>query len=586
MKIHIKSNYIYRIIVSLALISLAILLSSAPIINSKKNLSIVDENIGNSLQDELFTTFTSTLFTNELMASTLGLHYTVEHPENFGISDAPITFGTFDTDSTQSLLPIENQLSILSTYDYNLLNERNQITYDILIEFLTQAKDSCMYTMFYEPLAPYTGLHSQLPILLSEFPIACEDDIHTYLELLKAVSPYFDSLIEFQQSKSSTGYFMTDTNLDSVIQDCQAFIDIQDNYLLSTFVSRISEINTLDEVQIQQYTIDNAQLVDDYVITSYIKLVNELELLRGTSTNELGLCYYEDGRNYYNHLLESNTGSSRTTSEVATLIKSQLEYDLIDLQTALLDESKDSGTFFENYNTPQDMLTYLENSLDHLFPEPADTEWVIKDIPTELEPYLSPAFYLIPAIDATTPNTIYLNNTHMTDSLSLYTTLAHEGYPGHLYQTTYFHATNPDPIRSIINYGGYVEGWATYVEMCSYYMIDLPDAIIQQKNASLMLGLYAYTDIGIHSEGWNLADTLKFYKTYGITDTDAISRIFDLVKATPTNYLKYYLGYVEFLELKKECISNWGDTFTQIRFHQEILQAGPMSFDLLRKYIL
>lgn len=558
--------------------------TNAPDITSTHSLDPSSDT--SSTQDELFESFTTNLFTNELLNSTLGLHYTLEHPEDYGIVEPAATFGTFETDSTLSLLAIENQKNNLATYNYQELNAENQLTYDILLEFFTQATDSCMYTLFYEPLAPYTGLHSQLPILLSEFPITSEDDIIIYLELLKAVRPYFESLVDYQIAKSAAGLFMSDTSLDSVIEDCLAFIHIPENYLLSTFDSRIQAIPDLSPEAIDAYAGDNHTIVQDYVIESYQYLVGQLELLRGTNTNELGLCYYENGRNYYNHLLQSNTGTSRTTSEVATLVKSQIEYDLIDLQTALLEESTTESTFFQEYNTPQAMLDYLHNSMDNLFPAPADVAYTIKEIPSELEDYLSPAFYLIPAIDSTTANTIYLNNAHMTDNLTLYTTLAHEGYPGHLYQTTYFQATDPDPIRSILNYGGYVEGWATYVEMCSYYMIDLPDGIIQQKNASLMLGLYAYTDIGIHSEGWTLADAVKFYKSYGITDTDAIARIFELVKATPTNYLKYYLGYVEFLELKKECIADWGDTFSQKRFHQEVLELGPTSFALLRKYML
>ena len=68
-----------------------------------------------------------------------------------------------------------------------------------------------------------------------------------------------------------------------------------------------------------------------------------------------------------------------------------------------------------------------------------------------MEAHLSPAFYMIPALDDTEENVIYVNQAQMGNKLTLYTTLAHEGYPGHLYQTVYYASTKPDPLRSIFN---------------------------------------------------------------------------------------------------------------------------------------
>ena len=201
--------------------------------------------------------------------------------------------------------------------------------------------------------------------------------------------------------------------------------------------------------------------------------------------------------------------------------------------------------------------------------------------------YFRPAFYMIPAIDNAKENVIYLNPGHMPDDLSLFTTLAHEGYPGHLYQTVYFNAAQPDPIRSLLNFGGYTEGWATYSEMLSYYFapIEKEQATLMQRNNSVLLGLYALADMGIHYDGWTLLDTVSFFRSYGITDTEAIEEIYDLILSDPANYLKYYIGYVEFLELKKEAIEKWGKDFSQERFHQAVLDVGPAPFELIREYI-
>lgn len=247
---------------------------------------------------------------------------------------------------------------------------------------------------------------------------------------------------------------------------------------------------------------------------------------------------------------------------------------------------KSQGAVLEDSN-PASILSSLKTKLSGHFPAPPNVNVQIKYVSKEMENYLSPAFYLIPAIDNTEENIIYINNGHMSDDISLYTTLAHEGYPGHLYQTTYFAGQNPDPIRNLLDFGGYTEGWATYSEMLSYYFapIEKPQATLMQKNTSILLGLYALADMGIHYDGWSLFDTIAFFRGYGITDTDAIEEIYDLILSDPANYLKYYIGYIEFLELKKEAITLWGEDFSQERFHKAVLDIGPAPFDLIRKHI-
>ena len=233
-------------------------------------------------------------------------------------------------------------------------------------------------------------------------------------------------------------------------------------------------------------------------------------------------------------------------------------------------------------------MEILQSAITDDFPQPVSREFTIKYVHESLEENLSPAFYMIPALDATEENVIYVNEAHMGDALTLYTTLAHEGYPGHLYQTVYYARTNPDPLRSIFNFGGYVEGWATYAEMCSYYLettLSKEQATLLQKNNSILLALYALADMGIHYDGWSRVDTAAFFKQYGIEDTQSINRIYELIIGSPANYLKYYIGYVEFMQLKKEWIAKKGEQYSQKEFHKAVLDVGPAPFEIVEKYM-
>ncbi len=585
---------------------LRILITSFIFIGGFFIMSALCKPISSSDADPSFESFTTKLFQDELSASTLSLYYTLENPVASGYKDCPITFGTFQTNALDSSFSIENLYAQLSMHPYEKLSAKNQLTYDILLDTLARNQEGTPYILYEEPLTPYTGLHCQLPVLLAEFPLNTENDITVYLSLLKTLPDYFDSLLTFEKAKAETGLFMSDASLDSVLVDCKGFVDMEENYMLSTFQQRIGMIENLSTDLQTSYCEENADIFNSYVIPAYKTLMSGLEEFRGYGTNNAGLCYFSGGQSYYAHLIQSNTGSSRSIPEIQSLIKTYILDDLYDLDEAIsaanniphsnsektsstLNESiYDVEQYFQQYSSTEDILLDLEQDMKYAFPAPPQVSYTIKDVPTELEPYLSPAFYLIPPMDNTTENTIYINNAHMSDCVNLYTTLAHEGYPGHLYQTTYFANTNPDPIRNILNYGGYAEGWATYTEMCSYYMSDLPSPqnTMLQKNAALTLGLYAYADIGIHCDGWNLEKTKEFFALYGFDNALTIERIYELIVATPTNYLKYYLGYVEFLELKMKCIKEWGTEFSQVRFHTAVLDVGPAPFDVLEKYIL
>lgn len=535
-----------------------------------------------------FQNFTLCLFQEEVASNTINLHYSLQEPEKYGIVDAPVTLGSFDFNETSALASIENLENALAKFSYNSLSDENQLTYDILAHYFTMAKEDISYYLYDEPLSPITGIHAQLPVLLAEYQFTDKEDVTTYLSLLKTMPDYFSSLIRFEQQKSATGLFMSDDVADAVIEQCHAFVAMGDNnYLLSTFEERLENVNGLSTEECSDFIQQNKEILENAILPSYEKLASSLATLKGTGKNEQGLCFLPEGTDYYTHLVAMDTGSGRTISELKELIAGQIATDLLDSQEILQNNSSISEETNAITETPDTVLQSLQAKISDAFPDTASVNVQIKYVPEALEEYLSPAFYLIPAIDNFSENTIYINGAYSLDNTLLFTTLAHEGYPGHLYQTTYFANTNPDPIRTVLNFSGYVEGWATYAEMCSYYLssMEKPYAALLQKNNSIILGLYATADIGIHYDGWNLEDTLSFFSSYGISDEATIQEIYEYIVGDPANYLTYYVGYLEVLELKKDMIEEKGSDFSQKQFHKELLEIGPAPFEVIRKYM-
>ena len=221
------------------------------------------------------------------------------------------------------------------------------------------------------------------------------------------------------------------------------------------------------------------------------------------------------------------------------------------------------------------------------FPSVASVSCQVKYVDPSLEKYLSPAFYLTPPLDRMNEHVIYINPASHYDSLSLYTTLAHEGWPGHLYQTLYENSCGFDPVRNLLHFGGYVEGWATYVEWLSYaYAIpDQEMAELLSANGAVSLGLHARADVGIHYEGWSLEDAEYFFSGYGVTNPDTVYQIYQSVIQDPGNYLKYYLGASEILKLKEQAEAALSDRFVLKYFHTFFLSIGHSPFPVIEDYM-
>ena len=556
--------------------------------------SYADTQIGLKEGDsEEFNNFLMALFNEQITSNSIDFHYSLEHPENYGLSMDTVTFGTVDISNLdQDIEDTKNVLAELESFDYDTLSSRQQLIYDMLEENFQDSIDSADYTLYQTIFSPTIGIQAQLPVILSEYTFRTQQDIDDYILLLKDVDRYFSELLEVEKAKSQAGLFMADFTADAIISQCESFIaDPESNLLIDIFQEKLdSEMPGLSQEDKEAYIQQNQEAVLNDVIPAYESLIEGLTALKGTGTNEGGLANYENGAEYYAMLAKSATGSSKTVDEMIELTDNALNDDLNTIfnlyfsDTDLLTELEQAQP---PSTDPQQILEILQSAITDDFPQPVSREFTIKYVHESLEENLSPAFYMIPAIDATDSNTIYINNyyTNAENAMSLFTTLAHEGYPGHLYETTWFNSTDPHPIRKLLNYSGYSEGWATYVEMQSFYWAGLDDTIAHalSANQDFSLGLCARVDMGVNYEGWTREETGDYMNQFGMGDEDTVNWLFEAVVAEPSNYLSYYIGYLEFEELCGLAEDTLGSDFDPVTFHEFILTTGPAPFHLIQE---
>lgn len=545
-----------------------------------------------------FEAFSRKVFQNEVSGSTLTLHYTLAHPEKQGIPRKKASLGTVPTDMKNTYQICSQYEEKLKSFRYSRLSTENQLTLDSMLLYYHTEKSLGDNYLLQEPLGPSLGIQAQLPVLLAEYAFYEAQDITDYLNLLTTIRPYFQSILKFEKKKSEAGFFMSDTTLDRVLAQCSAFIQNPDNsYMLNIFQKKLSDYGKLSVSEQNALILTHKSLMKTEVIPAYQELMTGLEALRGTGKNNRGLTYFKGGKAYYLYLLQSQTGSYVPVKQMEKRLSRQLSSEIGIAGTMLRKKPElltilNQGITFKKMK-PAQMLNALQQKIQADFPALADVTFELRTVHDSMKDYLSPAFYLTPPMDTGTPNVIYINPAASYQELELFTTLAHEGFPGHLYQTVTFQRQNPSGIRNLLCTSGFAEGWATYVEPFAYqYAADYiqdPSATelarISWLNRSINLCMYSLLDIEIHYNGWTQAEAASFLKAFGIEDSTVVSEIYQYILETPGNYLKYYWGYLSILDLRTSEQNRLGQDFDLKKFHSQVLKIGGVQYPVLEKYI-
>lgn len=552
-------------------------------------LFIHKEESANDTYDSLMDAW----FTSRMEKDPLSCHYTLAEPSKYGISFDDISFSALSRKQSK----IEKKeyaqfLDELHNISYRNLNDRQKMVYNILTEYYHDQTELADYYYYQNLLSPTEGIPGNLPVLLSSYTFSCVEDIETYLQLLDNVDIYFNQVAVFGDEQAKEHLLPAPSTLSSAAEFCRSFSDFTPEHLLLTsFKERIDQCDFLSETQQQKYETRNTTLVRDVVLPSYKKMAEKLAKLANTSENTGSLCHLPKGQNYYSLLVKAYSGCDISPFLLFQEIDSRRSQDLEEMSALFMQDPSLVRRITEYscpLSEPEEMIEVLRNAVANDYPAFPDTNLSIFQISPQMRKYCAPAYYFISPIDRIQWQQIYYNPESFSTTLSLFTTMAHEGFPGHLYQTILSYSYGYEPVRSLISFPGYVEGWATYVEMESYQYAGLPAnlATVLSLNQSVVLSLYASTDIGIHYYGWGTKEVKDFLKTYGIEQDNVIEEIYQLILNSPGNYLKYAVGHMEFRQLREEMEENYPDSFTLMDFHKCILQTGPAPFSIVEKELL
>ena len=554
-----------------------------------------------SLKQKKFDRFLNSCFREYAAENTVTLHFKLSNPSAYGIK-TPVspTYGDFSSDTLKKNCSRSKELlQKLYTFPTSSLTKKQKLTWQIFQDYLNESIMNEKYILYSSPLGT-NGLQSEIPVTLSEYRLDNEKDIKDYLSLVNQVPELFTQILDFEQERRNAGLISPSFVISDTIDQIDQFLNAseENNPLIQSFEDRLTEVESLSKDQKASYIANNRLLVTDKVLPAYKSLKTSLQAYTNDSKNTSSkerLCEYKNGQDYYKFLLMSNVGTDFSPEDCITILEAQLKNTVKDI-SSLTAENKDLYTEYLSatpaLSAPKEIMNTLKNDSLIDFPEIKNISCQLKNVPDALSGTSACAFYLVPPIDSTKDNIIYINKSRV-DSNELFSTLAHEGYPGHLYQTNYFLTTNPSPLRTFLHCAGYDEGWGTYAQLYSYNFIEFKNVDEQttkqlrqlyRDNDLLSLSLSSLCDLYVNYKNYDENALANYLQTYGI-DKDSAQNLYRYVIENPTTYLSYSIGYYELDQLKQTMSDSLGKAFKISDFHESVLNVGSCNFSILRQEI-
>ncbi len=554
-------------------------------------------------QSEDFDEFLDALPSLMMSSTNLGVNSSFNDPESYGFDETALLelpYVSSEELSQHGEEEYDALLDALHAFDYDELTESQQITYDTLEDYLELNKALVPYA--YQDnnyLGGYLSTQANLPIYLMQFSFNREEDVDSYFNLLKTAKETFKKYAENEQERQEKGVGLTPAIMEDTIEQCNNFVNNSTDYLVESFDERIDEVDFLTTTEKVEAKKKNKELVENDLVDAYKTLARELSII-DVQTPDGGLANQPDGKDYYEKLVQQKVGTDDSIEDIQLMLTKGMVQSYVAMFRTAMDNEGAGLTLDDNGNpiytdltSAEDLIAYLYEASKADFPEVEMPNYVVQQVPESMSENYSPASYRTPKADAdpSDPQVIMLNGAF---DQSNYTTIAHESFPGHMYQYTFYQTMDFPAIRSLIEFAGSAEGWANYTEgyaldyVQEEYSTTADLMYYNQQYTTCVIGLL---DIGIHYEGWTREEAWEFLKErMGEDITLEVSNAqYDLHLESPGNYLAYYAGSLYFEQMRNEAQEALGDDFDSVEFHRTLLEAGNTSFPVyeeqVQKYI-
>lgn len=482
-----------------------------------------------------------------------------QDPEKVGITGIDATKAWGSVITTKDKYPekkafYEKQRDLLLEIDYETLSNDDRICYDKML-YDIEENIYCYsftafeyYTMIFNSLV---GPQCEVLFLLDVFTFENIKDAENYILVLKDIDRYYDEMCEYEEIRAKYGFASSPQSYEDAAVSFDNLVEQKDDcFLYQTFEERLDKIPGLSSADRARLIKENEDAMKNVVFPEFEECAKRMRALKSAGGRDAGLSEYRGGDAYLAVLSRLQTNSSATVEESIRTLESEidrLERERKELRSRISEWRSEYSSHKYSKGDVNKNLDYLRNAVKKDFPNIPSHQYYLMEVPKALEDNFSPAAFLGFHLDNFDSNMIIVNNKNVDKDFGV--TVAHEGYPGHMFQSLYTRANTKHVYMYVSGSTGYKEGWAVYCENYSMRYFSgngMSDAAKYAKNENdIMMLLETRVDYGIHAEGWTIEDCVSYMNSHGLLVTkSSLKRIYTLLVCDPCYYVKYGMGYV------------------------------------------
>ncbi len=507
----------------------------------------------------------------------------------------------------------------LNQIDESALDDQAKLTLAISKSRLDRSTKIYEFSNNDYVMQQFRAWHTLVPsLLINIHRVSSEEELQAYVSRLEKVGPLFDQVITLMKAQAELGVYPPQWSYPQMLEASKNIISgvpfdkdsNTENPIYSDFKAKLESLSLDDETSVA-YLEKATSALTDVVLPAYHKIIAELESQVEVAPEGDGVWRLPNGEAYYNRLLNHYTTTDLNAEQVHQLglenverihnemrvIMKQVGFEG-DLQ-AFFAFMRDDQQFFypESDEGRADYLAASVKAIDEMrevipqyFGILPKAELTVKRVEEFREKSAGKAFYQGPPPDGSRPGIYYVNLYRMADmpKYQMEALAYHEGIPGHHNQLAITAELQGLPeFQKNARFTAFTEGWGLYSEYLGKEMGFYQDPYSDFGRLAMELwrACRLVVDTGIHSKQWSREEAIQYLQDNTPNPANDTVKAIERYIVYPGQATAYLIGKIKILELRESAKVALGDKFDIRRFHDLVLEDGPMPLSMLEAKI-
>ena len=500
-----------------------------------------------------------------------------------------------------------DMLGLIKLIDRSKLAGEDIISYDLFLRDKELAVEGQRFPLELMPISQMDGPQIGFAQLADSSPFHNAKDYQNYLARLDAFSKYIDQVIALMKTGIDKHWVQVGIPLRSIPEQIEG--QIVDDPTKSPLYKPFTEFpNDLAAADKKRFADGGRKAIAESIMPTLKKLDSFIrDTYLPACRKEIGASSLPEGDAYYAYSAKLLTTTNLSPKEIHDIglkevARIRKEMESIIERVGFKGSFQDFLTFLRTdprfyYTKPEDLVSgyrdfckRVDGKLPELFAELPRNSYGVREIAAYEAPAQTTAYYQPGAPDGSRAGTYWVN-TYKLETRPKYEMEAlslHESVPGHHLQISQAQELKGLPdFRRNGGYTAYVEGWALYAESLGTDMGFYTDPYSKfgQLTYEMWRACRLVVDTGMHQFGWSRQRAIDFMKENTAKTENDITVEIDRYIVWPGQALAYKLGQLKITSLKMKAKAELGSRFDIRRFHNAVLDEGPLPLDVLEQRI-